>query len=169
MAEPVPPQTRTARGEKPGFPLLGPRTVGQRAWDQQSSWEPPSGTKALPRSSRETGWAGWPRSPPGRLRHAGNPPEPWNRAAETQPAGGRDSSSCAPEEGLEQLPAQVRARREATMCRAAAAASGDATKQGAGAARALHSTVHPHPPGALHPHKPASMPIICFLKKMRFV
>lgn len=147
--------------------------MGQRAWDRQSSWEPPSGTEALTRSSGETGWAGWLRSPPGRLRHAGNPPEPWNRAAETQPAAGRDSPSRAPEEGLEQLPGSGEGEeggKDVRSCGSSIAASGAAAKQGLGLPKPCTAPSIPaHPPGALHPHKPASTPIICFLKKMRFV
>ena len=46
----------------------------------------------------------------------------------------------------------------------------DAAKQGTGLPRLCTAPDVPaRLSGALHSHKPTSMPIICFLKKMRFV
>lgn len=54
---------------------------------------------------------------------------------ETQPAAGRDSSSCAPKEGLEQLPGSGEAEEggsDVRSCSSSIVASRDAAKQGLG-------------------------------------
>lgn len=165
------PPLGTAGGEKPGFPLLGPRTMGQRVWDCQSGWEPPSALRlllALPvKPAGPVGHTPLPASSgmQGILRESSLP-------RPRQQCGGMDLAAPTP-----QNPPQTGARGkdaeagEDVQSRSnSTPAFRDAAKQGPGLPKLCTAPAIPaRLSGALHSHKPASTPIICFLKKMRFV